>query len=118
MCGPPIHRSIDCVVDGVVVWDSSCTHMHSAPPVQTRLPVYYGHTPAGTSVKNMLHFAQVSIYVLLYEINHARMTSVDLSDLCRPLLTSLQEVKSGKFEMYDYREASENKKHYNGRVSH
>ena len=26
----------------------------------TRLPVYISHTPAGTSVQNMIHFAQVS----------------------------------------------------------
>ena len=26
---------------------------------QTRLPVYLAHTPAGTSVQNMIHFAQV-----------------------------------------------------------
>ena len=29
-----------------------------SPPPQTRLPVYYTHTPAGTSVKNCAHFAQ------------------------------------------------------------
>ena len=27
---------------------------------QTRLPVYLSHTPAGTSVRNMVHFGQVS----------------------------------------------------------
>ncbi len=31
---------------------------------QTRLPVYYSHTPAGTSVRDMVHFAQV--YLVLY----------------------------------------------------
>ena len=52
---------------------------------QSRLPVYYTHTPAGTSVKNCAHYAQ--------------------------------EVLSGKFEMYNYRSAEENAKHYNGMVS-
>lgn len=28
---------------------------------ETRLPVYYTHTPAGTSVRNMVHFAQMYI---------------------------------------------------------
>jgi len=30
--------------------------------VQSRLPVYFSHTPAGTSVQNMVHFAQVFIF--------------------------------------------------------
>ena len=36
----------------------------------TRLPVYISHTPAGTSVQNMVHFAQVgenlSIQLMIY----------------------------------------------------
>ena len=28
-------------------------------PLQSRMPVYIAHTPAGTSVKNVVHFAQV-----------------------------------------------------------
>ena len=29
---------------------------------QTRLPVYIAHTPAGTSTRNMVHFAQVRLF--------------------------------------------------------
>lgn len=47
---------------------------------ETRLPIYYTHTPAGTSVRNMVHFAQM--------------------------------YKSKKFQMYDYGNSKENKKHY------
>ena len=35
------------------------SNTHKCMSLQTRLPVYIAHTPAGTSVKNMAHFAQV-----------------------------------------------------------
>ncbi|XP_078361671.1 gastric triacylglycerol lipase-like isoform X2 [Oculina patagonica] len=31
------------------------------PEIETRLPVYYSHTPAGTSVRDMVHFAQMTL---------------------------------------------------------
>ncbi|XP_065909438.1 gastric triacylglycerol lipase-like [Dysidea avara] len=46
----------------------------------SRIPVYAAHNPAGTSVKDVVHYAQ--------------------------------EVRSGKFSMYDYGSASANKAHY------
>ena len=29
----------------------------------TRIPIYVSHTPAGTSVKDVVHFAQVSLFI-------------------------------------------------------
>ena len=33
---------------------------------KTRLPVYVSHTPAGTSVKDMIHFGQVTCVPFIY----------------------------------------------------
>ena len=38
---------------------SSSSSSSSSSSNKTRIPVYIAHTPAGTSVKNMVHFAQV-----------------------------------------------------------
>ena len=40
-----------------------------ADPLQTRIPIYLAHNPAGTSIRNMVHYAQM--------VHHKRFAPYD-----------------------------------------
>ena len=90
----------------------------------TRVPVYVSHTPAGTSVQNMIHFAQVQDLRtdthwqfrgerLRAQILFSRLPFSDRGiSLPNPIYLFVQMVRSNKFQMFDYGSAAKNKLHY------
>ena len=63
------HASEHTAFKKYMTWRPGNIHVHSCigiyhmhyffPCLQSRVPVYIHHTPAGTSVRNMFHFAQM-----------------------------------------------------------
>ena len=60
ICRGPIALVCGSMIFLVTGWDTANLEFN-------RLPIYIAHTPAGTSVKDVLHFAQV-LLLFLYEI--------------------------------------------------
>ncbi|CAC5379004.1 LIPA [Mytilus coruscus] len=88
---------------------------------RTRIPVYVEEHPAGTSVKNFLHYAQVNFlhyaqvnFLLDAQVNFLLDAQVNFLHYAHlNFLLDAQAVLSGKFQMFDYSSPAANMGHYN-----